>query len=192
MHRRDVVKLAAALLGSAVSASCTRVVLSGVQAGRSPSRPLLDGADLETVARIAELIIPRTDTPGAIEAGVPEFIHQVVAEWYVPAERDIFLAGLRELDRRASARTGLPFVRAPEADQIALLATLEAELPEVTGETRPGAPGDAPFFAKIKELTVLGYYTSEVGSRQELLYRPVPGTYSGDALFADFGRQFSL
>src|SRR5690606_17237642 len=76
MDRREALQLAAMLLGGALSASCTRALQGGVTSSGGPSVRVLDAAELATVAQAAERIMPRTDTPGAIDAGVPDFIHR--------------------------------------------------------------------------------------------------------------------
>ena len=189
MNRREALQLAVTLLGGALSASCTRALQGGVTASGALGARVLDAADLDTVAHAAERILPRTESPGAIDAGVPDFIHRVVADWYSDEERAIFIDGLRALDRDARARFGTAFADASETQQIALLTALEAAGPPQSGVPAGGA-GTAPFFAKLKELTVLGYYTSEVAANAELVYRPVPGEYRGDALFHEHGRQW--
>ncbi|HEY8521912.1 MAG TPA: gluconate 2-dehydrogenase subunit 3 family protein [Gammaproteobacteria bacterium] len=183
MNRREWLQTAAALLGGSLGASCTRALLSGAPLTGAPARPALDAAQLDAVARAAELIIPTTDTPGAIAAGVPDFIHHVVADWYTREERARFLDGLDALDREARRRYGTDFLSADEREQTALLEAFEAEA--LSGRPRAGGQ----FFAMLKELTVLGYYTSEVGCRTELVYLPVPGEYHGDALFHAHDRQ---
>ena len=87
------------------------------------------------------------------------------------------------------------FLDLDPAQQSQLLTELEPPMDDptvVTVALAPGAGGDLPFFLKLKELTVLGYYTSEVGATSELLYRPVPGAYDGDALFSDSNRQWII
>src|SRR5690606_6272084 len=110
-------------------------------------------------------------------------------DWYTAEERGIFVDGLRALDRDARTRFGVAFAEAEEERQAALLAALEAAGPPHWSVGAGGA-GTAPVFAKLRELTVLGYYTSEVGATAELLYRPVPGEYRGEALFHEHGRQW--
>jgi gluconate 2-dehydrogenase subunit 3-like protein len=105
----------------------------------------------ETVATIAELIIPQTDTAGATAAGVPVFIDAVIADADAP-ERDRFLRGLDALDAEARERYGRDFKSATPAQQTALLESAST----------------TEFFATFKALTITGYYTSRVGMREEL------------------------
>lgn len=186
MDRRDVLKTAALLFGAPVSSSCSRALLSGAALDAAPRAAALDEVQLRKVATICELIIPKTDTAGAIEAGVPTFVHRIVAEWYTAREREIFLSGLDEIDATGRNQFGADFLLLPPDQQVRLLESLET-----TAAGARGIADDSPFITKIKELTVLGYYTSELGSQQELVYRPVPGAYHGHATFDAASRQWS-
>lgn len=116
------------------------------------------------VAAMAEGIIPRTDTPGAIAAEVPAFITMLFAEWMNPDEQTAFRAGLEEFQRDARARHGKPFEKLAADKQLALLVEWDA------AATAARTRGDAalPAFAKFKSLVVVGYYTSKVGQDTEL------------------------
>lgn len=141
------------------------------------------------------MIIPTTDTPGATEAGVPDFVASIVFDWYTAPEQIDFFDGLRALDQHCLASEQLPFHEASEANRV---AALQAQA-QIAGHYQPaptpfGPPAEdpnAPFFSKIKALVVLGYYTSEVGATRELIYMPVPGEYKGDVDFAEVGRQWT-
>jgi hypothetical protein len=147
-----------------------------VRAARRTTPPVLDPHQTETVATIAELIIPATDTPGARAARVHEFIDLALAEWLEPSERDRFLAGLADVDARTRALYGADFLACAPAQQVATLAALDGEV----GWGRRGAePGSRGFFGMMKQLTLVGYYTSEIGATQELHYQIVPGRYDG-------------
>ena len=122
---------------------------------------VLSPAQNETVVTIAELIIPQTDTAGATKARVNEFIDSVLTE-AAPADKQKFLDGLAWIDARSTKDIGAPFVKATPAQQTALLTTLSAKTP--SADDKPGAD----FFTAIKALTVTGYYTSEIGMREEM------------------------
>ena len=116
-------------------------------------------------------------------------------DWYTAAERSIFLDGLTALDATSQSNWSLPFVELEPAQQAQLLVALE---PPTQGGSAlaaifmpAGAAGEVAFYPKLKELTVLGYYTSEIGSTQELVYLPVPGRYDGDYELAEIGRQWT-
>lgn len=112
-----------------------------------------------TVITISELIIPQTDTPGAKAANVNRFIDGVLSD-APEAERTKFLAGLTALDERAKSEFGKSFVSATAEQQTGMLTQLSA----LQEKSQQGAE----FFEAIKSMTIIGYYTSEVGVRQEL------------------------
>ena len=107
-----------------------------------------------TVITVSELIIPQTDTPGAKAANVNRVIDAVLAEGR-EGDRTKFLAGLTALDARAKTEFGKPFVDATPEQQTAIL-------------TKMSTPPVDEFFEAIKSMTIIGYYTSEVGMRQEM------------------------
>jgi len=97
----------------------------------------------------------------------------IVGEWYHPDERDQFLAGLAALDSRSA---GGRFIDLDQAGQVALLEGVEAEA-FAARKADPKAP--TPFWLRFKSLTIYGYYTSAVGSMQELDRPAIPGRYAG-------------
>ena len=129
----------------------------------------------EIATTVADLIIPTTDTPGAREAGVGPFMDFMVEQTFEAEELDRFLAGLDEIDGRSLRIVGATFLEATEAQRNAILAGMDAEAEALRSSD------DAPphFFHTIKELTLFGYYTSEVGMTQELGWRMIPGSYDG-------------
>lgn len=135
------------------------------QAGRAPAAfvpKVLVGPHLETVAVVAEHIIPTTDTPGARAARVDQFVDYTL-DAATPAVRERFLEGLQWLDGRSRAQFGNAFSAATSAQQIDLLTRLSAD----DAASREGEVG-AQFFAAIKSMTITGYYSTEIGLRQEL------------------------
>jgi hypothetical protein len=116
----------------------------------------------DTVITISELIIPQTDTPGAKVAKVNEFIDSVLARAKAD-EREKFIGGLAWIDERATRDHQKQFIACTPEQQTALLTTISTP----AAATGPDAQG-AAFFTAIKSMTIVGYYTSEVGVRQEL------------------------
>ena len=141
----------------------------------------LTAAEYDMVVAAAERIIPRTTTPGATDAHVADFIDVMLADWYEPAETADFKRGLPELDTRAQAISGRPFVQTPAAQQTNVLETLDAEL-QVRRNAKT-SDADDHWFAMLKHLTVWGYYTSEVGITKELRVQVMPGYYDGNAQY---------
>src|SRR5436309_6492257 len=141
--------------------------------GRGRAFQVLDPHESETVATIAEMIIPATDTPGARAAEVHRFIDLLLAEWAADDERAKFLQGLADIDARARTAFGGDFLSATDAQRGTILTQLDAEA------QRGGERGPPPFFHLMKWVTVSWYCTSEVGATAELHYEVIPGSYDG-------------
>ena len=196
MRRRELLKLSAMALGTGVSASVSRAVLAGAGGAAGTASSKFTGPQRAAVSLLSDLFIPATDTPGAVDAGVPEFVATIVFDWYTRQERESFQEGLQALDAFCQAREGAPFHQASEATRLAALSEQEriADSYQAPPAPRFGSPADdvgRPFFDRMKELVVLGYYTSEVGATRELIYLPVPGRYDGAFDFSRVGRQWT-
>lgn len=197
MNRREMLRVTALLLGASLSGSLSQHVMAGLSPTAKPTRLVFNEITKKKVAILAELIIPKTDTPGAIEAGTPAFIEMMVADWFNDGERKIFFAGLASLDEFCKAQYQRSFVDCDEAQRIAALKDAE----QVAKKYKSSGPAidisqkyvdpDTPFFTKLKELTVLGYFTSEIGAKQALSYNPMPMRYEGDYDFDKAGREWS-
>jgi len=140
-----------------------------------------------TVNRMTNLILPETDTPGAGAARVNEFIDLILTEWYNDEERARFLDGLASVDAVSEKSFGKDFVACTEAEQVKLLTdfdqTMAAEAATLKSHPR-GARMEPPqptrnFFHMFKQLTLTGYFTSEVGAKQALHFQMIPGHYDG-------------
>lgn len=149
--------------------------------GSSPRA--LTSVQYEMVIQAAERIIPRTDTPGATDAGVADFIDVMLADWYSAAERDRFTTGLSELDMRTRnlAGGGHAFAQSTERQQLAVLEALDREL-HIRRQSGVAGANDH-WFAMLKHLTVWGYYTSRPGIVEELRVELIPGRYDGNAKY---------
>jgi hypothetical protein len=189
IDRREALRRAALLLGGALSASTVAGVVAGCEARRVAAgawRPrALTSEQAELVATIAEHILPETDTPGARAVGVDRFIDAMLAEGHPPRERERFLAGLAEVDARARRICGRDFLQCGTREQRTLLEQLDRE-------SSPAEGSAVPFFRTMKELTLLGYYTSEVGATRELRHAPVPGRFEGCVPLAQIARTWAV
>ena len=139
----------------------------------------LTPAQYRAVAAAAEHILPRTDTPGATDARVADFIDVMLAGWYSTEDRDRFIAGLAELDARARRAYRRAFVDGRSEQRTALLVIFDGEVSALR-QVDSRAAGEH-WFAMLKYLTVWGYYTSRVGMTEELKVQLMPGYYNGDA-----------
>ncbi len=198
MQRRDFLQIAV-LLGGISASGLVRALTQTADAAPVAQRALSE-AQRAQIAVLAEQVIPRTDTPGAIDAGVPAFIEQIVTRWYTDTEQRIFMQGLDTLEQQAQQRFGNAYAACSEAQQNLLLAEQEVHArdqqrlhppPQASAADKPLIDQEAPFFSKLKELVVVGYYTSEVAAQSEMVYLPIPNAYRGEATLADSdGKQY--
>ena len=132
-------------------------------------------SDIELLDEIAETILPETSTPGAKAAEVGPFIAMMVADTYYPDDQQVFLEGLKDLQKRCLVNFGANFPAVTAAQRLQLVEMLALE----QWTYMKGRPDDAPahYFRMIKELTLLGYFTSEIGYTQAMRYRKTPGRY---------------
>lgn len=188
MDRREALKHVAAILGGAISAPVILGVLGGCDTGSVPGKwqpKTLNSEQDELVATISELIIPQTDTPGAKAARVNEFIDLMLTDWFPDDDRTAFLDGLNDAEAFCKQRFGKHFRECSESEQNRILTDLE----EASFREEAKSPR-ADFFRSMKELTLLGYYTSEIGATQELHLNPM-GTFNGCIPFSETGRAYS-
>jgi gluconate 2-dehydrogenase gamma chain len=180
LNRREALKRVAWLMGGTVSASAILAIGKGysatTSAGSNPA--ILRPPQLAIVSAVAEIMIPRTDTPGAIDAGVPGFIDLMLKDVYTQEDRERYLAGVAEFDAAAQGEQGEKFVALESAQQVALVRKFhDAAVFEERRLHRPHAHLKRPFILMTKELTLLGFFTSQVGATQVLQYVAVPGSY---------------
>ncbi len=175
MQRRDWIKTALAGTGAAAAAPIVTHIAPAPATAAEPAAgaswtPLVfDTHQNDTVVALTELVIPETDTPGAKAARVNEYIDLILHD-VEPDRGHAFLQGLGWLDGHAISLHGAPFVKLAEADQVAILESLD--------ESRDPKVGlGTAFFARLKRLTVEGYYTSRIGIA-ELNKHGVPPTFA--------------
>lgn len=178
MDRREAIRRTAWIMGGVVSAPAIMGVLKGCQSrpGVDFKPEFLSQDEASIVSEIAEIIIPKTDTPGAKEAGVPAFIDQMLKEVYSEEDQKRFTDGLHAFDQEAKDAYGDAFLDLDAEQQAEFVRKKHDEAIEAP----PSASGgERPFIMRMKELTMLGFFTSEPGATQVLQYDPVPGAYHG-------------
>lgn len=186
MDRREALRKTALLMGVAVSASALTGILQGCKASPeltyTPSFFSEDQARL--VSEVADIIIPRTDTPGAKDAGVPGFIDTMLKDCYTKEDQDRFLAGVTAFDEEAKKAYGDSFIYCEAEQQVELVTKIHAA---ALKESKENKETKRPFILMAKELTLLGFFTSEPGATQVLQYVAVPGSYKGCIPLAEAG-----
>jgi gluconate 2-dehydrogenase gamma chain len=182
LDRRVLLTGAAALLGADIAAPLARALAAEAPSGFTPSRAFLTADQRSLIAAISERIVPTTDTPGAIAAGVPAFIEMMLGDWYEATDRNECMQGLGLIEGYARVHYNKTFATLlPEPQDAILTLAMENKI--------AGLP--ANFFQHLRQIVVLGYYTSEIGCKQERVYVPVPGHYDGKYPYADVRRVFS-
>jgi len=141
---------------------------------------------------VADLIVPRTDTPGAREVGVPAFIDIILKDVYPSEDQARFVSGLKEFDAEAQRAHGKPFLELPQAQRLAFLQQIHdvaanAERTQADDRDIPASERKRPFVLMIKELTLLGFFTSQAGATQVLQYVAVPGGFQACIPIAQAG-----
>ena len=179
MQRREVVRFLGAALALPFLPRNAEVAIKlgeslHLRIGDVPFRTL-NREQQALVTTIAEMIIPETDTPGATNVKVPEFIDLILSEWASDDERAAFLAGLADIDARAAASGTSRFVDMPSARKVELLTTLDA--------ARADKSGAGLAFARLKALTVYGYFTSRPVQQDVLKTRMFFNGYDGNVPF---------
>lgn len=187
MDRRTALAGVAGMFGAALFAPLARAAGTAsrgdipVITEGAPSARVFTPIQHAAMSALSDRVIPTTDTPGAIAAGVPDFIEKMLADWAYPADRVPILAGLDAIEARSMRDYGVPTAKASAEQQDALLTlAMNRQLPEANG-----------FFEPFRQLVIAGYYTSEIGMTQEREYLPVPGEYNGEFLYSQVNKVYS-
>jgi gluconate 2-dehydrogenase gamma chain len=176
MHRREVLGfLGAAVLGPALSplSAQDRWAIGArihERAGRIPLLALTP-AQMATLVALSDTILPRTDTPGAVDVGVPAFIDLLIAEWYGDDDKAELLGGVDGFEARSRAATGKGFAESDPAGRAAFLATIDGK----DGET--GSLEAA--YRRLKDTIIFGYVTAEPVARMLATTPIIPGRFDG-------------
>jgi len=175
MNRREAIKQVTAMLGgfalagssgllTAVERAHARAATARAQVGSFSAQ------DIALLDEVADTILPETKTPGAKAAHVGPFMALMVTDTYDDKQQAIFRDGIQKLNAASPS-----FMAATPAQRLAWLEQLDREQ-KAYMDTRPdGAPPH--YFRLMKELTLLGYFTSEIGCTHAMRYRETPGRF---------------
>lgn len=197
MNRREAIQRVAMLIGGSVIGA--NLFLEGCTRPASKDVTVLFEKDkMNFLGDLAEAILPETSTPGAKEAGVGEFIPVMIRDCYDPHDQKAFLEGLDGVDDKAKKEFGKKFQDLSKEDQLQFVNMLDKEAKEFQkgrGEKQKklneeakknGKEGEEVeqvpnhFFHMLKQITLTGYFTSEVGMTKALRYVKIPGKYDGN------------
>lgn len=174
MDRRELLKMIALATGSTIIGG--EFLLSGCKSG-SVGVTSLASVDVALLDEIAETILPKTNTPGAKDAEVGKFIKLMVIDCYEEKDQKIFVEGLGKLDKACNKMHNTSFMKATAQQRNDLLVSVDKEAKEYNQKKKDTDPGH--YFTMIKQLTLLGFFTSKPGATQALRYIAVPGRYDG-------------
>jgi len=161
INRRDIlVGLTAALGASALGSLHANAIEAGLAFKPSANNVIFTDEQMKIVENIADIIIPDTDTPGAAAAGVHLYIDHMAGNWMTDEEASALIVGIDKIDADAKGFTTLS-----HADQVVFVQNLDDNRDK------------EQTYSTLKSYTVVGYYTSEIGSTLELNYDPIPGGY---------------
>lgn len=163
INRREAIKKVALLFGGTLAMPD---VLKAWNAPQVLNTHFFAAADEVLLAEIADVIIPTTDTPGAKAAGVGSFIVKMIADCTKKEDQTAFKTGLEAFEAGCKSKYGKSFVDCNNDQRVEALKAAEADKA-------------SRFFKMVKDLTVFGYFTSEIGCTQALRYEAVPGRYDG-------------
>lgn len=183
MNRRDALSRVALILGGTVVGA--NIFLEGCKPGDKKSEedksgkvaPLFAATDADYLDEIAETIIPATDTPGAKAAKVGTFMTVMVTDCYPEADQKVFTEGMKKLDEASKKKNSKSFMDSSAEERKSLLIEIDKEAKDYMASKKKEDPKH--YFRMLKELTLLGYFTSEPGATQALRYVAVPGKYEG-------------
>lgn len=177
MNRREALTRVAWIMGGTVVGAnlflegCTRKATKDVES-------LFEPATVDLLGDVADTILPPTSSPGAKEAGVGAFIPVMVKDCYTADDQKTFIEGLAKLEDAANGKFGRKFQELESNERTELLAAIDREAKEYQQNRTDKDPNH--YFHLFKQLTLLGFFTSELGATKALRYVQIPGKYDGD------------
>ncbi|MBD1425256.1 gluconate 2-dehydrogenase subunit 3 family protein [Sphingobacterium arenae] len=208
MNRREAIQRVAMLIGGSVIGA--NLFLEGCTRPASKDVAVLFEKDkMNFLGDLAEAILPKTSTPGAKEAGVGEFIPVMIRDCYDPQDQKAFLEGLDGVDAKANTEFGKKFQELSKDEQLQFVNMLDKEAKEFQKERgqkqrelneeaeKNGKKAEDVeqlpnhFFHMLKQLTLTGFFTSEVGMTKALRYVKIPGKYDGNYPYKKGDRAFA-
>jgi hypothetical protein len=174
--RREAIRRAALLAGVALSPAWLSFAARAQEPG---ARTYFTPAQRALVSAAVERILPRTDTPGAVDVGVPAFLDRFYGEFMTPDEKQLLVSAIDGIEQGATTAHKATFAALPPAQQDAVLKSVAA-----AQQGKEPSP-----FGLLRSMTVLGYFTSEEVGKRVLLFNPVPGAYDGCVPIDQVGRR---
>ncbi|MGF7075073.1 gluconate 2-dehydrogenase subunit 3 family protein [Mucilaginibacter sp. 3215] len=176
MNRREAIGRVGLILGGTIIGA--EFFISGCKSSSPKVNDLFTQDDVALMDEIGETILPATSTPGAKAAEIGKFMTVMVQDCYTADDQKIFTKGLKDLNDASDKKFGKKFLEAKPEQRTELLTELDKEQKAYTKTKKPEDPNH--YFRMLKELTLLGFFTSKPGATQALRYIAVPGKYDGN------------
>ena len=177
MDRREAISSVGLLLGGTIVGSGIFIDI-GCQSTPEQVNRFFTQDQLNLLDEISETILPTTHTPGAKAAKVAEFISIMVKDCYTQSEQQSFMDGLIKIEEECIKINGKNFIKCSPDERTSFLSQMDAQQKSYTENKTSGQPPH--YFRMMKELTLLGFFSSETGATQVLRYVAVPGKYDGE------------
>ncbi len=190
LNRRQILDRMAVVTGGMVSLTVLAACDGGVTVPENTANidlKALSQAHFDLVGDIADMIIPDTDTPGAKSVNVHYLVDELAANWMTEDDKNAFLNELTTLDDRIKAEYGQRFSELDNEKKALVLDQLGGE---ILSDIKSGEGNH--IYLTLREMIIFGYYTSEVGASEELIYDPIPGEYNGCTEFSETGKAYSI
>lgn len=182
INRKEALKRVSYLMGGVIGAPTVLGFLSGCTASTAAAKNFSPD-QITFLSQVSDIIIPETDTPGAAEVGVPKFMDDMIFTIWEEEDRNDFLKKMEAFQKKAAKDLGKPFTEATEQERTAYINKEHEAV--FGGNVDWDAP--RPFIWTMKEMTITGYFSSEVGMTQVLQYTLVPGYFDGCLPYEEAG-----
>lgn len=190
MERRNLLKMIMAVTGSIVVGGDALAYTYSIQKPIQLSKTVFTPEDATLFNEIADVILPRTHTPGAKDANVGEMALILVNDCYTKAEKDAFITGFHSINKLCKTEFGKPYLLLSSKQKQSFVTALDEEAKAFNQKTNVFYVGSTPsgndnpnlphYFTKIKQLTLFSFFTSKVGATEVLRFEAVPGKYNGN------------
>ncbi|KIO76124.1 hypothetical protein TH53_16760 [Pedobacter lusitanus] len=180
MERRELLKMIAMLTGGVIIGGNAFLAGCSPEKGKLTNPVTFSQQDLDFLDEVADTILPATKSPGAKAAKVGSFMAVMVNDCYEATDQKIFMEGIEKLNTACKKMYDTEFMKADQQQKLALLTALDqqAKAHQAQKENQP-----AHYFTMMKQLTLLGYFSSEAGCTKAMRYIAVPGRYEGSVAY---------
>ncbi|TVP53486.1 MAG: gluconate 2-dehydrogenase subunit 3 family protein [Mongoliibacter sp.] len=193
MNRREALKGTAMIFGYALTGSTVATLMQSCESGAKLdwNPQVLSKEQAQILSQIVDRILPATDTPGALDVGVDQFVDRMLYNVFPEVIQKGFAGGIDTFNQEAKNEHGKDFVKLDGEQQDEVIRAFEEKSGPLPGSMWGfsfGEPKEFPFYRMMKELALLGYFHSEKIGKEVLAYNPIPGPYEGCIPYSDVGK----